>query len=354
MSRVYDWKVNINNKELDEVCSFLENGELVVFPTETVYGIGADAFNSLACKKIFEAKGRPADNPLIAHVSDFDMLMGCVKDINEIERKLIDAFMPGPFTLILKKRENVPSEVTAGLDTVAVRMPDNKIANSIIKTFGKPIAAPSANKSGKPSGTRIEDIKEELEKNVSAFIDGGDTEIGLESTVVRVVNNVPVILRPGAITKEDILKVIGNVEVDKHVLNDVKENEKVLSPGMKHKHYSPRTKCVLLDVKNNNEKKEINKLLENKNIVILGLDSDKRNYDKVNFISIGEDLKEFSKNIFTKLRKIDELNYNLILIEAVNLDGIGLAIMNRIIRTCGYNVIKNKNQVMCYIENESK
>ena len=211
MSKVYDWKVNIDNNELEEICSFLEKGELVVFPTETVYGIGADAFNGQACKKIFEAKGRPSDNPLIAHVSDLEMLKTCVGEINDIEKRLIEAFMPGPFTLILEKKTSIPKEVTAGLDTVAIRMPDNKIANTIIKKFGKPIAAPSANKSGKPSGTKIEDIKEELEKSVSAFIDGGDTEIGLESTVVRVIDNVPVILRPGAITKEDILKLIGIV-----------------------------------------------------------------------------------------------------------------------------------------------
>lgn len=167
-------------------------------------------------------------------------------------------------------------------------MPDNKIANTIIKNFGKPIATPSANKSGKPSGTKIEDIMEELEDSVDIFIDGGDTEIGLESTVVRVVDNIPVILRPGAITKEDILKVIGNVEIDRHVLNDVKEDEKVLSPGMKHKHYSPKTKCVLLDVKDDSDKIEISKILENENIVILGLEANKIKYDKANFVSIGK------------------------------------------------------------------
>lgn len=354
MSKVYDWKVNIKDNELEEICSFLEKGELVVFPTETVYGIGADAFNGQACKKIFEAKGRPSDNPLIAHVSDLDMLKECVKNINEVEEKLIDAFMPGPFTLILEKKTSIPKEVTAGLDTVAIRMPDNKIANMIIKKFGKPIAAPSANKSGKPSGTKIEDIKDELDSSVSAFIDGGDTEIGLESTVVRVIDNVPVILRPGAVTKEDILKLIGTVKVDNHVLNNVEDNEKVLSPGMKHKHYSPKTKCVLLDVKSVEEKKQISELLKDKKIIVLGLEKNKEYYEKSNFEIIGKDLDEFSKNIFTKLRKIDEEEYDLILIESVDLKGIGLAIMNRIIRTCGYDIINNKNQVRMYIENKRK
>ena len=351
MSIVYDWKVNIDDNELEEICSFLEKGELVVFPTETVYGIGADAFNGQACKKIFEAKGRPSDNPLIVHISDLDMLMDCVKNINGVEKKLIDAFMPGPFTLILEKKNSIPNEVTASLDTVAIRMPNNKIANKIIKKFGKPIAAPSANKSGKPSGTKIEDIKEELDSSVYAFIDGGDTEIGLESTVVRVIDNIPVILRPGAITKEDILNVIGAVNVDKHVLNNVEKDEKVLSPGMKHKHYAPKTRCVLLDIKDSQEKKDISEQLKNENVIVLGLEKDKSNYSQISFESIGKNLEEFSKNIFTKLRKIDEEGYNLISIESVSVDGIGLAIMNRIIRTCGYHIINNKNQVADYIEN---
>lgn len=354
MSKVYDWKLNIKDNELEDICSFLEKGELVVFPTETVYGIGADVFNGQACKKIFEAKGRPADNPLIVHVSDLDMLKECAKNINDVEKKLINAFMPGPFTLILEKKNSIPEEVTAGLDTVAIRMPDNEIANTIIKKFGKPIAAPSANKSGKPSGTKLEDIKEELDNSVSVFIDGGDTEIGLESTVVRVIDNVPVILRPGAITKEDILKVIGTVKVDNHVLNNVVDDEKVLSPGMKHKHYAPRTKCILLDVKSNEEKKEIAEILKNENVVVLGLEKNKEYYEKTNFEIIGKNLEEFSKNIFTKLRKIDKAGYDLILIESVSLDGIGLAIMNRIIRTCGYNIVNSKNQVINHIENERK
>lgn len=354
MDRVYNWKLNINEEELHEVCSFLDNGELVVFPTETVYGIGANAFNSEACKKIFEAKGRSTDNPLIVHVTDINMLMECVESINEVEKKLINTFMPGPFTLVLEKKSIIPEIVTSGLNTVAIRMPNNEIANRIIKTYGKPIAAPSANKSGKPSGTRIEDIREELSEKVAAFIDGGNTEIGLESTVVRVINNVPIILRPGAVTKEDILSVIGNVEVDKHVLNETKIDEKVLSPGMKYTHYSPKTKCILLNMPTKEEKKEIDKMLKNDNVVVMGLEDNKFDYENLEFISIGKDLKEFSKNIFRKLREIDMLNYDLILIESVSIEGIGLAIMNRIIRTCGYEVLNSKNQVVNYIEKKRK
>lgn len=354
MIRLYDWKKNIDKVQLNEAINALMNGELIIFPTETVYGIGADAFNSDAAKKIYEAKGRPSDNPLIVHVSNREMLNKCVSNVTNIEEKLINAFMPGPFTLILEKSNIIPNEVTANLNTVAIRMPKNEIANLIIKELNRPIAAPSANISGKPSGTNIEDIQEELGEKVYALIDGGNTDIGLESTVVKVVDDIPVILRPGAVTKEDILSLIGKVKVDEHVLNDVKKEEKILSPGMKHKHYSPETKCVLLDIKDPEEKREIAQLLENENVVIIGLQSDSSYYDKVNFISMGQNLDEFSKNIFSKLRKIDKLGYKVIFIESVELDGIGLAIMNRIIRTCGYKILNNKNQVECYIEKERK
>lgn len=348
MGVVYDWNTNIDELELTKICSFLNNGEIIVFPTETVYGIGGDAFNDNACKKIFAAKGRPSDNPLIVHVSDRKMLEKCVKSISELEAKLIDAFMPGPFTLILPKNEIIPNTVTAGLDTVAIRMPSNSIANKIISRFGKPIAAPSANKSGKPSGTKILDIKDELEESVAAFIDGGNTEIGIESTVVKVIDGVPVILRPGAVTQEDIFNLIGAVKVDEHVLNEVETEEVVLSPGMKHKHYSPKTQCILLDA-SDDEKRKISNLIKNKNVAVIGFDVDSEIFNEVDFFNVGKDLKEFSKNIFSKLREVDMLDYKFILIESVNLDGIGLAIMNRLIRTCGYNVINKKEQVIEYL-----
>ena len=208
MGKIFDWKNSINEYELEEVVSRIRSGDLVVFPTETVYGIGTIALDSLATSKIYTAKGRPSDNPLIVHVSDFDMLKKCTKEISEIEEKLIKAFMPGPFTLILKKSDIIPNEVSANLDTVGIRMPSNKIANTIIRRAAVPVAAPSANVSGRPSGTNISDIKKELLDKVSIMIDGGDSDIGLESTVVKVVDNIPVILRPGKISVEDIEKVV--------------------------------------------------------------------------------------------------------------------------------------------------
>lgn len=345
MIQIYDWKKNINFDELQNVKKALENGELVVFPTETVYGIGADAFNKMAAKNIYQAKGRPSDNPLIVHVSDFEMLEKCVSNISDIERKLINAFMPGPFTLIVEKNNIVPNEVTANLDTVAIRMPSNKIANTIIREFGKPIAAPSANVSGKPSGTKIEDIKEELGEKVFVLIDGGETDIGLESTVAKVINGVPVILRPGAVTAEDIRSLVGCVEIDSHVLNEVSTDENVESPGMKHKHYAPKTKCVLVDIKDEELRiKRINELIKD-DVCVIGFGKHKDKINTLKFFSVGESLEEFSKNIFSLLRKVDALNCNLIVIEGVETDGLGLAIMNRLIRTCEYNVISEKSKL---------
>ena len=201
----YNWEINTSTEELKVVCNLIKNGELVIFPTETVYGIGANALSAEAVGKIFIAKGRPSDNPLIVHVAKKDDIDKIATDITEVEAKLIERFMPGPFTIILKKKKNVlPDIVTAGLDTVAVRMPNNLIAQAIITFSGVPIAAPSANISGRPSGTNISDIRRELESKVSAVIDGGNTEIGLESTVVKVVDEIPIILRPGKITPEEI------------------------------------------------------------------------------------------------------------------------------------------------------
>ena len=205
----YNWEDKTNTEELKIVCNLIRNGELVIFPTETVYGIGANALDESAVGKIFLAKGRPSDNPLIVHLADRRKIEEIAQNITEMEQILIDEFMPGPFTIILERKPIVPDIVTAGLDTVAVRIPENIIAKGIITFSGCPIAAPSANISGKPSGTKIEDIRKELESKVSAIVDGGETAIGLESTVVRVIDEVPVILRPGAVTPEQIEKVAG-------------------------------------------------------------------------------------------------------------------------------------------------
>ena len=207
---VFDWKNGVNQNELSIVVDMLKNDGLVILPTETVYGLGANACSNIACKKIFEAKGRAQDNPLIVHVSDMNMIGRIVQDLGKIEEKLVKAFMPGPFTLILKKSKVISDVASCNMDTIGVRMPSNKIINEVISKCGFPIAAPSANISGRPSGTNVDDIIDEFDDRVSIIVDGGDSDIGIESTVVKVIDNIPVILRPGFITEDDIKKVVRN------------------------------------------------------------------------------------------------------------------------------------------------
>lgn len=340
----YNWEKNINTKELIEVGKKIRKGGLVVFPTETVYGIGANAFDENAVKSIFIAKGRPSDNPLIVHIYSKEQIYDIAKDITEIEQKLIDNFMPGPFTIILKKKNNIANSVSAGLDTIGIRMPNNEIANKIIKESGVPIAAPSANISGKPSGTNIDDIRNELEKNVDFIIDGGKTQIGLESTVVKVINNIPTILRPGAITPKQIQDITGCVKIDSKVFEVVQKNDKVESPGMKYRHYAPKTKCRLIYSKQ--EKKQIeainNLLLEYKDAVVLGFEEHKLDINTKKFISLGKknNYFEIASNIYSALRKADTYNSEIILIEGIEKENMGIAIMNRLIRTCEYDYLE--------------
>ncbi len=345
----YNWKEKTDTEELKVVCNLIKNGELIIFPTETVYGIGANALDPQAVGKIFIAKGRQSDNPLIVHLSDKSKIQDVAKNITEVEQKLIDAFMPGPFTIILEKKAIVPDIVTAGLNTVAVRVPSNVIARGILTYSGIPIAAPSANISGKPSGTNVEDIRKELEGKVSAIIDGGKTDIGLESTVVRVIDETPVILRPGKITPEEIEKVAGKVKIDNKVFEKVGNNEKVSSPGMKYRHYAPNTKCKL--IYSNNEEEQIfqmKKLIKEYkgNVVVLGF---KEHEERIivsqgRYINIGSknNLEEVAQNLYAALRMADTVGAEIILIEGMEKYGIGVAIMNRLLRTCEYDYIEIK------------
>ena len=310
----YNWTEKTNTEELKIVCNLIRNGELVIFPTETVYGIGANALDENAVGKIFIAKGRPSDNPLIVHLADRRKIEEIAQDITEVERKLIDAFMPGPFTIILKRKPIVPDIVTAGLDTVAVRIPENVIARGIITFSGVPIAAPSANVSGKPSGTNIKDIRKELEGKVSVIVDGGETQIGLESTVVKVIDEVPVILRPGKVTPEDIEKVTGIVKIDKNIFGRISQNDIVESPGMKYRHYAPETSCKLIYCQDDLDQvfylKKFVKEYQG-NVVVIGFKEheEKLLLDNERFISVGkkDDLESFAKNIYSALRKADEI-----------------------------------------------
>ncbi len=334
---------NDNNLEkIKEASDVIKEGGTVLFPTETVYGIGANALDENAVNKIFIAKGRASDNPLIVHISNIKMLDSLVVSVGKIEQKLIDNFWPGPLTIIFDKKEVVPNNVTANLDTVGIRFPSNKLANKLIEYANLPIAAPSANISGRPSGTKIEDIIKELDGKVDYIIDGGMTDIGVESTVVRVIDNKVHILRPGKVTKEDIEALDLDVVIEKHIMEEVKKEEKVMSPGIKYRHYSPTTKCVLVYSKDNQKLVDkINELeKENENTLVLGTTKNLEKYNSKIKLDMGDSLEEISHNIFTLLRKVDSYNVKLVIIEGVPKEGLGLAIMNRLIRACSHNYIE--------------
>ena len=342
--KLIDLKESIAYDKIEDAAKTIQNGGLVLFPTETVYGIGANGLDENAVRKIFEAKGRAQDNPLILHIANTDMLDQIATDITELEYKLMDAFWPGPFTIILNKKEIVPGLVTGGLDTVAVRMPANIIANKLIQYAGLPIAAPSANISGKPSGTCLEDIYSELADKMDYIIDGGKCEVGLESTVIKVDNGQVKILRPGKITKEQIEEIINNVEYDKHIFEDLKPNETVLSPGMKYKHYAPETKCVLVYSKENGKMiAKINELAkDNDNNLVICSNENVDKYKANIVLNYGSKKKkeEIASNIFSLLRRVDVLDVDTVYIEGIEKEGIGIAIMNRLIRACSYNYIE--------------
>lgn len=322
----------------------IKQGGLVLFPTETVYGLGANGLDEDAVKKIYIAKGRKQDNPLILHVSNFDMVSKIAKDISDIEYTLMKTFWPGPFTIILNRTKIVPDIVTAGLDTVGVRMPSGEIARALISYAEVPIAAPSANISGRPSGTNISDIFEELSDKVDYIVDGGECEVGLESTVVRVVDGVPTILRPGKISPEDIQKAVGVVKIDEHILKNIEPDEKVLSPGMKYRHYAPKSQCLLIYSEDNEKMvkkiQEISK--EYTNPLVISCIENAKYYEVNHKIIYGakENLNEIAQNIFKDLRKVDSFHPDIVIIEGVKNQGIGLAIMNRLIRACEYHYIK--------------
>lgn len=337
MTKYLDLKKGYKKEQLKEAAMEIKKGNLVLFPTETVYGIGANGLDAKAVEKIFKAKGRNSDNPLILHISSIDMLSTITKDITPKEEEIIKAFFPGPLTIILKRNNNVPDIVTASLDTVGVRMPKNNIIHDLIELSSVPIAAPSANISSRPSGTNINDIFNELNDKVDYIIDGGDTDIGLESTVIRVIDNVIHILRPGMITKNDLLKY-GDVVIDKHVMESTSSNDVVLSPGMKYKHYAPNNKCILVYSDDTNKMIEKIKSMEREDTLVICNEKNVSHFNRA--ISYGTSLEDISHNIFRLLRSTDNMNISLIIIEGVKEEELGLAIMNRLIRASSYNYIK--------------
>ena len=332
------------NEEMDQAIKYIKNGKLVIFPTETVYGIGANALDKEAVNKIFDIKGRKQDNPLIVHIEDMNMLDDLVIKVNEIEKKLMDKFWPGPLTIILPKKDVIPDNVTCGLNTVGIRMPSNEIARKLIKEAGVPIAAPSANISGKPSGTMTEDILSEFSDYDLCIIDGGNSQIGLESTVVKVEYGEINILRPGYITYEQLSK-IAPTNISKNVLSEPKDNEQVESPGMKYRHYAPNCKCALVvGTTDMIRKKILGEITDIKNegkkiIVLYRYNEPEIKMANVEYICLGNNDEEISKNLYHALRNLDKKNPDMVYIESVPKEGLGIAIVNRLMRACEYNLI---------------
>lgn len=336
----------MNFNQIEEAAYAIKEGKLVVFPTETVYGLGANALDKVSVKKIYEAKGRPSDNPLIVHIKNEKDLKFLTREVPEMAEKLIKGFWPGPLTLILKKSNLVPSETTGNLDTVAIRFPSNKIAQCLIEKAGVPIAAPSANSSGKISGTTLDMCIKDLNGKVDYIIGGDDSEAGLESTVLDCTVEPYCILRPGVITLEQLKEINENIYLDKGISSN-NESQKPKSPGMKYKHYAPKAEIKIVQGDKLKVAEYIIKSLEeylakDRKVGIMCTDETFHMYKNFqNVVSMGKksDEKQIASNLFKTLNYFDALNVDVILSEAVEESNIGLAIMNRLKKSSGYNII---------------
>lgn len=325
-----------NDNDLKIAAEILKQGGNVIFPTETVYGLGADAKNPNAVQNIFKAKGRPSDNPLIVHIASSEMLNGVVEDVSQKAKELTDKFWPGPLTVILKKDKSIPNVTTGNLDTVAVRMPENKTALKLIEFSGIPIAAPSANLSGKPSPTTFKHCVNDMESRVDAIIEGEDCKIGVESTVIDLSCEPPVILRPGAVTYEEICETIGEVKIG----DKLKDGEKPKSPGLKYKHYSPDAKVVILSGEKEKKLEYIKKAGESRRVGVLDFEENPI-YSGAIFISLGKstDSLSASHNLFNALREMDKQGVDIVFAPEISDDGVWRAVKNRLYRAAGEEVV---------------
>lgn len=335
------------DEQLKEAAEILKNGGLVALPTETVYGLGANALDEAAAKKIYEAKGRPSDNPLIAHISCMEELPALVSEIPEAGRKLAEKYWPGPLTMVFPKKDIVPYGTTGGLETVAVRMPSDPIANRLIKLAGVPVAAPSANKSGRPSPTKAEHVIEDMDGKIDMIIDGGEVGIGVESTIVDVSGEVPMLLRPGAITMEMLTETLGHVEVDPAILGPMREDMKPKAPGMKYRHYAPNAEMTLVEGDMEMVVAYINREVkkakaEGKNVGIICTEESQEYYVDgiLEIIGSREHEETVAHNLFAVLRDFDERKVDCIFSESFSKDRLGQAIMNRLCKAAGYHIIK--------------
>ena len=323
------------------------HGGLVGFRTETVYGLGGNALDASASARIYAAKGRPSDNPLIAHVCDMAMVEEITEEIPETGKKLAETFWPGPMTLIFKKNDRVPLETTGGLQTVAVRMPSDRQAAELIRMAGVPIAAPSANTSGRPSPTRAEHVYQDLNGKIEMILDGGQTGIGLESTIVDVTGEVPMLLRPGAITMEMLREAVGEVDIDPAITGPMNPAVHPKAPGMKYRHYAPKAPLTIVEGPQDRVVEKIRSLTAQKEsaggkVGIIATDESAAAYDRGIVKSIGTRTEEItiSMHLYGILRDFDDLGVDVIYSEAFDTPRMGQAIMNRLIKAAGHQVIR--------------
>lgn len=381
---VIEERNHIKDEELKEAAGILRSGGLVAFPTETVYGLGGNALDEDAARKIYAAKGRPSDNPLIAHVSCVEEVAPLVKEIPEAGRKLMEAFWPGPLTMIFPKSEKVPYGTTGGLDTVAIRMPDDPVANRLIALAGVPVAAPSANTSGRPSPTTADHVWQDMNGRIDMIIDGGPVGIGVESTIVDVSSAVPAVLRPGAITMEMLEEVLGEVSVDPAILGPLSADVRPKAPGMKYKHYAPKADLTLVEPGTGTEResgaeqvtgaeqktgadwntgaapetgldetqlqamiRKVRELSREKieagyKVGVICTDESRGCYTDGEVRSIGarKSQPSVAHNLYALLREFDDLGVDYIFSESFPKDHLGQAIMNRLSKAAGYKIVK--------------
>ena len=339
-------KLTNSKQDIETAGKLLKDGELVAIPTETVYGLAADALNGEAVANIFKAKGRPMDNPLIVHIADLSQVDDLVAFVPPVLEDLAKAFWPGPLTVILEKSDLIPDEVSAGLDTVAIRMPSHPVARAIIKAAGTPLAAPSANTSGMPSPTTAAHVLHDMDGKIAAVVDGGPCEVGVESTVLTLCTRVPRILRPGRVTPEDLFDVLGEVEVDDAVLGQLAEGAVAASPGMKYKHYSPKAEVYIVDGSAEGFAKYVNEKVaeraaEEAAVAALVFDGEEALVNCVTLpFGAEDDSLGQAEHLFDDLRRADELGVSDIYVRCPSAEGVGLAVMNRLLRAAEFRIIQ--------------
>lgn len=336
----------IDEVQIRRAGDILKEGGLVAFPTETVYGLGGNALDAQASAKIYAAKGRPSDNPLIVHIADWDAIYKIVSEVPPEAKKLADAFWPGPLTMILKKSDAVPLATTGGLNTVAIRMPSNEVARALIRAGGGYVAAPSANTSGRPSPTCAAHVAQDLSGKVEMIIDGGSVDIGLESTIVDLTEGKPTILRPGYINQEMLGQVLDEVEMDRGLISP-DSNVHPKAPGMKYRHYAPKADLIIVEGEAARVREKINELVrENlaagKKAGVIGTDESLLYYKEGDVRSIGSRKEEITiaRHLYSILRDFDESDISVIYSESFETPKIGQAIMNRLIKAAGHQIIK--------------